>query len=99
MELSIVPDWLKNNMKKVEDLQPIEDIDAFLAQIRKAKEPKQSKKFTQITRDGSGTRTLHVALPMVDKTRKEISPMDYQIATFDLGPSTKRQEFQKLKDY
>lgn len=101
MEFSTIPDWLMNSMekKKVGEVQPIEDIDDFLARIGKAKEKNKAKKFSKITRDDSRSGILQVAIPAVDKPIDEITPMDYQVTIIDLGPSTKQQEFQELNDF
>lgn len=51
MDLLIVLEWIRESMKKrrVEEVLPINDIDAFLNKISKVKEPILAKKIPKIT--------------------------------------------------
>lgn len=49
--------------------------------------------FFRITRDDIGACIPQVVVPTSDKTRDVVTPMDYQVTTIDLGPTTKKQEF------
>lgn len=58
MEIFTIPDWLLRSIekKKIIEMQPIEDIDDFLARIDKEKELKKAKIFSKIARDDTGMR-------------------------------------------
>lgn len=80
------------------ETQPTEDIDDFLARVGKEKEQKKAKKFSRITRDDIGARIAQVVVPMGDKIKDVVTPMDYQVTTIDLGATTKKQEFQEIEN-
>lgn len=73
------------------EAQPTEDIDDFLASVGKEKEQKKAKVVSKITRDDTGVRIAQVAVLMGDKARDAVTPMNYQVTTIDLGPTTKKR--------
>lgn len=36
---------------------------------------------------------MQVAIPTLDKPRDEVTPMDYQVTTIDIGPFTSNKSF------
>lgn len=50
------------------------EIDKFLNRINNPPQKKVAKKFSNVTGDESGSRTLHVVVPKVDKEKNEITP-------------------------
>lgn len=100
IEQPTIPEWLKERMKKkaMVEVQPMDDVDEFLAQISKPIEKKKAKKFSKIIRDGSGSHILQVAVPKVDKAKEDILPKEYEVRKIDLGPAMQEQKIEDLDD-
>lgn len=84
-------------MKEPEEVPEEEDDMAdFLARLEAVSARKLAKAFSTIQRDEVGHRTVQVAVPTVDKSREEITPLEYAITIVDLGPTTKGHEMEEL---
>lgn len=94
IEQPTVLDWLKERLKintpVIEDSEE-DDMAGFLARIEKLVVKKLAKRFFTIQRDEAGNCTMLIAAPKVNKAKGDIAPHEYEITTFDLGPSTKTQ--------
>lgn len=101
IEMAAILDSLMRSMeksKKMVEVQPIDDIDNYLARSNKEKEPKNAEILSHIARDETGMRIAQVAVPIGHVTQDIATPMDFQITLVALGRTTKEQEFQEVGD-
>lgn len=61
------------------EVDPAQELEEILRRIEKPIEKEAAQKFSKVTRDESGSKTLHIAEPATDKDRNEITPDDYVI--------------------
>lgn len=80
-------DWLKDRLRKQaeEEVDPTWELEELLKRMDKPTEKKAPQKFSKVVRDECRSRTLHIAEPVADKDRNEITPEDYVIKQVDLG--------------
>lgn len=85
-------DWLKERMRREpkEEIDAMQELEELLSRIDRPVE-KVARKFSKITRDESGSRILHLAVPRVNKDKNWITPNEYEITEVDLGKSSKAQ--------
>lgn len=99
MEMAAIPEWLMRNMersKKMIEVQPIDDIDDYLARSAEEKEPKRAEILSHIARDETGMRIAQIVVPIAGVTTDFATPMDFHITSVALGRTSKKQEFQEV---
>lgn len=101
MEMAAILDWLMRSMeksKKMIEVQPIDNIDDYLARSAKEKEPKRAEILSHIARDETGMQIVQVVVPITGVTTNIATPMDFQITFVALGRTSREQEFQEVGD-
>lgn len=66
-EMAAIPEWLMRSMEKSKqmiEVQPIGDIDDYLARSAKEKEPKRAEILSHIARDEIGMRIAQIVVPI-----------------------------------
>lgn len=78
----------------MEDTPP--NWDALLAKIGKDKGKKKARVISRIERGEAHNRVVHIATPDPDKNKDDVVGRDYNIQTFNLGPTSVKQD---IEDY
>lgn len=95
---STILDQLDKEIKRkqvvVEDTSP--NWDELLTKIVKDKAKKKARVISKIERDQESNKVVHIATPTPDNNRDEVTTKDYNVQTFNLGPTFIEQD---IKDY
>lgn len=87
---STVPNWLDKEIKRkqvvVEDSLP--NCDELLENIGKDKGKKKARVISKVERDETNNRVVHIATPIPDKNRDEVTRKDYNLLTINLGATS-----------
>lgn len=93
IEQPTIPDWLKERLKEKTqeiEVQEEDDMADFLARLEQTAVKKSATRFSAIQRDETGCRIVQIVVPKVDKAKGYIASHEYEITTFNLGPTTKK---------
>lgn len=74
----------------IEETDPTVEMEEFLSRICAPPTKKKARKFSKISTDEDGSRTLHVAIH-IECDRDEVVPENYVITTMELGRPTGAQ--------
>lgn len=96
---STIPTWLDKELKSkkimVYDTPP--NWDELLANIGKGKVKKKARVISRIERCEANNRVIHIATPMPDKNKDEVTSKDYSVQTISLGPTSMMQEVEEFE--
>lgn len=95
---STIPSWLDKEIRRkqvvLEDSPP--NWDELLPKIGKDKGEKKARVISKIERDEAHNRVVHIATLALDKNRDDVAGKDYNVQTFNLGPTSIEQD---IKDH
>lgn len=91
----LVDKELKSKQIIVDDTPP--KLDELLANIRKGKGKKKAKVISKIERDETNSRVIHIATPAPDKNMDDVTRIDYNVQTINLGPTSMEQDIEEYE--
>lgn len=94
------PNWLVGRLRRESEGETdlAQELEELLKQMDQLVERKTPRKFSKVVREESGSRTLHIVEPVVDKDRKEIRQEDYVIRQIDLGHASTGQVMRDFEE-